>query len=41
MPIAKAGMLFRKKLAKCSAAITMSASGRAASSARRSRSIAA
>ena len=27
MPMAKAGMLFMKKLAKCSAAITTSASG--------------
>src|SRR5579872_4113704 len=41
MPIAKAGMLFMKKFAKCSAATTTSASGRAASIAMRSRSIAA
>ena len=30
MPMAKAGMLFMKKLAKCSAATTISASGRVA-----------
>jgi hypothetical protein len=29
MPMAKAGMLFMKKLAKCSAATAISASGRA------------
>jgi hypothetical protein len=41
IPMQKAGMLFMKKLAKCSAAMTTRASGRAASSARRMRSSAA
>jgi hypothetical protein len=41
MPIAKLGMLFMKKLAKCSAATTINASGRLASSLRRMSSNAA
>ncbi len=41
MPTAKLGMLSMKKLAKCSAAITTRASGRAASSRSRSASSAA